>query len=95
MNRRSFLGVIATVAAFPWSALKRAAGYVNGWRILRQRVGAFDCSARYRWMDDETVQVDWMKATAKKAVVGSDAPFPRLTLSLEDGPARLEWKESL
>ena len=92
MERRSFLGTMFAVAVLPWTALKRAAGYVVGWRMLRQKVGAYFCEVRYRWLDHETVEIDWLKAFAKKSDPGSDAPFPCLVLHNEHGATCLEWK---
>ena len=104
MNRRSFFGWLGGVAAFPVDWVrgllteKVDLGWVtwapidskppDGWKFLRQRCGGHHCEARYRWVDRETVQVDWWRTWYRRGEPYS--PWPRLVADSVTKEVRFE-----
>lgn len=80
MHRRSFLGVLPAVVAFPWTSLKAIASYSRGWQTLRQTCGAYKCSALYRWTGANAVEVEWMQTACPRTGDLQMADSPALVL---------------
>lgn len=68
MNRRGFLGLLAAVVCWPTAYLRRAISrrpYVpSPWRILHEHCDGWDCKAKWRRVEKDTIEIDWWRCFA-------------------------------
>ena len=68
MNRRTFIGLLAAIVAFPKNAIGRCFRARDArWKVLRQQVDGWDCACRYRMLDRQNVEIDWLKMTSDES----------------------------